>query len=83
MVQEMGTPSFYRNMIYPLIATSSQPALSMENIRKFVITVPYNFEEQRSIGKYFERLDDLITLHQRKLEKLKNIKKSCLEKMFV
>ena len=31
----------------------------------------------------FEKLDTLITLHQRKLEKLQNIKKSCLEKMFV
>ena len=40
-------------------------------------------EEQRKIGDYFSRLDHLITLHQRKLEKLKIIKKSFLEKMFV
>ena len=40
-------------------------------------------EEQRRIGAYFDDLDRLITLHQRKLEKLKNIKKACLEKMFV
>lgn len=39
--------------------------------------------EQDKIGGYFESLDNLITLHQRKLEKLKNIKKSMLEKMFV
>ena len=39
--------------------------------------------EQKAIGVYFERLDNLITLHQRKLEKLQNIKKSMLEKMFV
>ena len=39
--------------------------------------------EQKKIGAYFSSLDNLITLHQRKLEKLKNIKKSCLEKMFV
>ena len=39
--------------------------------------------EQEAIGEYFSQLDNLITLHQRKLEKLKNIKKSCLEKMFV
>ena len=38
--------------------------------------------EQKKIGAYFSSLDNLITLHQRKLEKLKNIKKSCLEKMF-
>ena len=39
--------------------------------------------EQDLIGKYFQQLDNLITLHQRKLEKLKNLKKACLEKMFV
>ena len=39
--------------------------------------------EQDKIGGYFESLDNLITLQQRKLEKLKNIKKSMLEKMFV
>lgn len=40
-------------------------------------------DEQKNIGAYFSNLDNLITLHQCKLEKLKNIKKSCLEKMFV
>ena len=39
--------------------------------------------EQQKIGTFFSNLDNLITLHQRKLEKLKNIKKACLEKMFV
>ena len=40
-------------------------------------------EEQEKVGVLLKTLDRLITLHQRKLEKLKNIKKSCLEKMFV
>ena len=40
-------------------------------------------DEQKKIGEYFEKLDHLITLHQRELEKLKNLKKACLEKMFV
>jgi type I restriction enzyme S subunit len=40
-------------------------------------------EEQDTIARCFDNLDNLITLHQRKLEKLKNIKKSLLEKMFV
>jgi len=40
-------------------------------------------QEQDKIACYFEKMDDLITLHQRKLEKLKNLKKACLEKMFV
>lgn len=40
-------------------------------------------DEQTQIGTFFKRLDNLITLHQRKLEKLQNVKKACLEKMFV
>ena len=42
-----------------------------------------NTVEQQRIGKFFDALDHLITLHQHKLEKLKNIKKACLTKMFV
>ena len=42
-----------------------------------------NFEEQVKLGKLFCDIDNLITLHQRKLEKLQNIKKSLLDKMFV
>jgi type I restriction enzyme S subunit len=40
-------------------------------------------EEQKAIGNFFHSLDNLITLHQRELEKLQNLKKACLEKMFV
>ena len=46
------------------------------------ILVP-SIQEQQKIGAFLDKLDSLITLHQRKLEKLKNIKKACLEKMFV
>ena len=42
-----------------------------------------NIEEQKKLGDIFKNLDNLITLHQRKLEKLNNIKKSMLDKMFV
>ena len=48
---------------------------------KIEITVP-SVEEQRKIGTYLDKLDHLITLHQRKFEKLTNVKKSMLEKMF-
>ena len=47
------------------------------------LMIPKRIEEQIIIGKYFSNIDNLISLHQRKLEKLKNIKKACLEKMFV
>lgn len=52
------------------------------DMQKFVVDVP-TYAEQKAIADYFQHLDNLITLHQRKLEKLKNIKKACLEKMFV
>ena len=48
------------------------------------IEIPWtSYTEQQVIGNYIDTMDNLITLHQRKLEKLKNIKKSMLEKMFV
>ena len=46
------------------------------------LMMPQTIDEQRKIGSYFSRLDHLITLHQRKYDKLQNIKKSMLEKMF-
>ena len=49
---------------------------------KIEVAVP-SVEEQREIGAFLDHLDDLITLHQRKLEKLQAIKRSMLEKMFV
>ena len=45
------------------------------------ILIPQN-DEQKKIGDYFSKLDNLITLHQRKLEKLRGLKKAYLEKMF-
>ena len=47
------------------------------------LMMPKTMAEQKTIGQYFANLDRLITLHQRKYEKLKQIKKSMLEKMFV
>ena len=49
----------------------------------FELVVPFpKLEEQKKISEYFKHLDNLITLHQREIEKLKNIKQSLLEKMF-
>ena len=56
--------------------------ITKEALSDFNLFVP-DYQEQKKIGEYFQNLDNLITLHQRKLEKLKNIKKSMLEKMFV
>ena len=78
----MRTDNFKNKVIFPLIATSSQPALSMENIRKFTINIPISREEQDCLAKYFDSLDRLITLHQQKITLLTKLKKAMLEKMF-
>ena len=58
------------------------PSLSKEAINETIALVP-SFNEQSRLGDFFYNLDNLITLHQRKLELLQNIKKSLLDKMFV
>lgn len=60
----------------------AQPNLSLEQVSSLEIAMP-SIEEQQKIGDYFKSIDHLITLHQRKLKILKNIKKSMLERMFV
>ena len=77
----LGTPQMldqYRS----LAAGSTVNNLNKELVGNTVVTIP-QIDEQRVLGQYLERLDNLITLHQRELEKLKNLKKACLEKMFV
>lgn len=63
---QLGSPFFYQRIIFPLIATSSQPALSMQNIRKFNLGLP-QLEEQEKIASLFAQIGNVITLHQREL----------------
>ena len=58
------------------------PTLTETKIKEFSISIPSNDEEKKKIGNYFKLLDHLITLHQRKLDKLVKVKKAMLEKMF-
>ena len=61
---------------------AKQTNLSVSDVMEFESYYPI-YDEQKKIGECFHSIDKLITLHQRKLEKLKNIKKSMLEKMFI
>ena len=72
------------NYMHPLVnkGAKNDMKVSAENALKGQIVFP-DIKEQRTISEFFRNLDTLITLHQRKLKKLQNIKKSCLEKMFV
>ena len=56
--------------------------LYYEKLKDIDISFP-GIDEQKTIALLFTKINNLITLHQRKLEKLQNIKKACLEKMFV
>ena len=64
-------------------AGSDMPRADWNLISNTEFFVPISMEEQSKIAQAFTNLDSLITLHQRKLEKLRQIKKSMLEKMFV
>lgn len=59
-----------------------QGNLSGNIVKELLVDTP-SYDEQIRIGGYFSNLDNLITLYQRKLEKLQNIKKSMLERMFI
>ena len=62
---------------------TSYPAITSTSLEDIAIKIPVNPVEQEKIGSFFKHMDNLITLHQRKLEKLKNVKKAMLDKMFL
>ena len=74
--------SSYENYIRITSQRSGQPGVNAQEYGEYVLFAPAK-EEQQRIGQFLRGIDRLITLHQCKLEKLKNIKKSMLEKMFV
>lgn len=74
--------SSYENFIRVTSQRSGQPGVNAKEYSTFEISVP-SYEEQRKIGSFFKQLDDTITLHQRKLDLLKEQKKGFLQKMFI
>ena len=80
-VYMMLVSSAYKEKITSMASGTSG---SMYNIPKetflnLQLVIPAKIDEQKQLGKILKKIDTLITLHQRKLEKLQNIKKSCLE----
>lgn len=61
---------------------STMVHITKEGMEQKQISIPSSVQEQAQIGAYFEQLDNLITLHQRKLGHVKDLKKSMLQKMF-
>ena len=79
----MKTNAFQKGLRERTLVTAIPKKINKDEIGKVDISITNNDEEQQKIGAYFSNLDHLITLHQRELEKLKKLKKACLEKMFV
>ena len=73
----------YHHQLLPLMQGIKVLSLSKTNVQKTIVYYPKNKGEQELIAGGFHNLDNLITLHQSKLEKLQKIKKSMLESMFV
>ena len=69
--------------IKSLSAGSTQVVINTSEIEKLGVVMPANIDEQNRIARYFSNLDHLITLHQRKCDELKEVKKFMLQNMFV
>ena len=72
----------YHHQLLPLMQGIKVLSLSRSNIQKTSVSYPIEVKEQKFIANYFSQLDRLITLHQRKHDKLQILKKAMLEKMF-
>ena len=71
------------NTIKIVIESTGVPQLTVPQLARYEVPLPKSLDEEEKIGIYFRNINNLITLHQRKLDKLKNIKKSMLDNMFV
>lgn len=81
VVQYLSTQSYF-NEVNQFLAGGTRQRISRSNLSDLLISFPYLKLEQEKIGMFFTKLDNLITLYQRKYENLVNIKGSMLEKMF-
>ena len=82
LVQYLSSQAYFDD-VNTCLAGGTRQRISRGNLANFNVPIPVKKTEQDAIGMFFGYLDNLITLHQRELEKLQNIKKSMLEKMFV
>ena len=66
-----------------VVESTGVPQLTVPQLSSYDICFPKDIVEERKIGTYFNQLDHLITLHQRKLDMLKKLKSACLSEMFI
>ncbi len=77
----LNSTAFHEQLV-PLMQGTKVVSISKTALKSTSVRYPSDDKEQQKIGTFFRKLDDLITLHQRKYEKLEQLKKSMLEKMF-
>lgn len=74
---------FFMEQVIGSVATGAQPNIGTKNVENMIFTIPIDKNEQQKIGSYFQNLDNLISKQSQELEKLQNVKKTLLSKMFV
>ena len=79
--QLLGSKKFYNQIVFPLIATSSQPALSMENLRKFKLKVP-SIREQTKIASLLNAIDERIATQNKIIDKLQSLIKGLNDSLY-
>ena len=79
--QLIHTKRFYNKIIFPLIATSSQPALSMENVRKFSLSIPQE-SEQGKLAEFLNILDQRISTQKKIIEKYESLIRGLYHSVF-
>ena len=70
------------NLLHIVTESTGVPQLTVPQLSQYLLKFPQSFKEEERIGTFFRKFDRIVTFHQRKLEKLQNIKKALLEKMF-
>jgi type I restriction enzyme S subunit len=81
LIQFLSTQGYF-NDVNAALAGGTRQRISRSNLASFSVLTP-SLNEQEAIGTFLNYFDNLITLHQRELKKLQNMKKALLEKMFV
>lgn len=82
LCNSIASNNFQKGLKARSLLTAIPQKINKEEIGKVATSFPLNLSEQEKIGSFFSHIESLLTLHQRKYEKLLNIKKSMLEKMF-
>ncbi|HFI0485557.1 TPA: restriction endonuclease subunit S, partial [Streptococcus suis] len=74
--------TFFTTQLSSVLVAGAQPNISSKEVDDFCFAFPKSLPEQEAIGSFFSTLDQQITLHQRKLDKLKHVKQAYLSEMF-